>query len=214
MAQRRDGAGKTLRRPQPPSLVTEGGQFYPAPAVLGWISENILAEGGAIHNPDHKHLIGADIEVLWAPGSFRQKGRTVVGTAEDVNFRAGGWQKARQEQQFEQWFGRVPRFLITLDASYCRECSDTEWCALVEHELSHIAHKLDAYGVPAFDKAGRPKLCIQGHDVEQFVGVVARYGVGAPDSALARMVAAAKAGPTVSRVALAGSCGTCLLKAA
>lgn len=113
-----------------------------------------------------------------------------------------------------EWFGRVPAYLITLDASYCRQCSDTDFCALVEHELYHIAQKRDAFGAPAFTKEGLPKLGIQGHDVEEFVGVVKRYGAGDPDGAIARLARAAANQPEVSRANIAGACGTCLLKVA
>lgn len=43
--------------------------------------------------------------------------------------RAGGWQKARMEQQMHEWFGAVPKFIITLAADYCSQCSDAEFCA-------------------------------------------------------------------------------------
>lgn len=106
-----------------------------------------------------------------------------------------------------EWFGRVPAFLITLAADYCTTCSDAEFCALVEHELYHIGHAPDAYGAPAFDKEGRPKLRIVGHDVEEFVGVVARYG---PSVDVQRLVKAAGATPAVPRLGVARACGCCL----
>lgn len=201
-------------RPMPPDDLGERFSFAPAPEVLQWIRDQLLDEQGAIFNPDHAHLRSADLAVLWADGGFTSKMRTVIGTAEEVAFRCNAWQRGRQEQQMRQWFGRVPGFLITLDGQFARQCSDAEWCALVEHELYHLAHKLDNYGAPAFDKAGRPKITIQGHDVEQFVGVVRRYGAGGADAPVSRMVAAARQPPEVSRVALAGACGTCLLRAA
>lgn len=131
----------------------------------------------------------------------------MLGQAEQVMFRAGGWQKARQEQQMIEWFGDVPAFLITLAADYCATCSDVEFCALVEHELYHVGQRLDAFGAPAFDKEGRPKLRIVGHDVEEFVGVVARYG---PSADVRRLAAAAGAAPAVPRLDIARACGCCL----
>ena len=77
----------------------------------------------------------------------------------------------------------------------------------MEHELYHIGHAPDAYGVPAFDKQGRPKLRIVGHDVEEFVGVVARYGLSAD---VRRLVEASGAAPTVARLDIARACGCCL----
>lgn len=186
-----------------------GGLLSPAPELQEWIERAILAAGGPLHNPDHAHLVDADLAFLWASSGLLKAGRVVLGQAEQVMFRAGGWQKARQEQQMIEWFGRVPAFLITLAADYCATCSDAEFCALVEHELYHIGHALDPYGAPAFDKQGRPKLRIVGHDVEEFLGVVARYG---PSADVRRLAAAAAAGaaPAVPRLDIARACGCCL----
>jgi hypothetical protein len=77
------------------------------------------------------------------------------------------------EQQMHEWFGRIPKFIITLAADYCEQCNDLEFCALVEHELYHIAQATDDYGAPKFNKeTGMPVLKLRGHDVEEFVGVV------------------------------------------
>lgn len=175
--------------------------------MLAWVEQTILAQGGPLHNPDHAHLMDADLAFLWAPAAFDKAGRTVLGQAEQVMFRAGGWQKARQEQQMIEWFGRVPEFLITLAADYCGICTDTEFCALVEHELYHLGQRQDEFGAPAFDKEGRPKLRIVGHDVEEFIGVVARYGAS---SEVLRLASAAGAAPAVPRLNIARACGCCL----
>lgn len=182
-------------------------QLRPAPELLGWALAAIVASGGSIYNPDHAHLVDPDLAFLWASTGFQKAGRTVLGQAEQVMFRASGWQKVRQEQQMIEWFGRVPAFLITLAADYCATCSDAEFCALVEHELYHIGHAPDPYGAPAFDKQGRPKLRIVGHDVEEFVGVVARYG---PSADVRRLAVAAGATPSLPRLDIARACGCCL----
>ncbi len=206
------GAG----RPVPPDSFADAltARYAPAPEVLKWARAEILTEGGQLHNEDHAHLEYADVQFLWAPGSFNKQGRTVIGQCEEMLFRCGPWQKGRQQQQMADWFGAVPDYLITLDASYCLTCSDAEFCALVEHELYHIGQEQDAFGSPAFTKDGMPKLMIKGHDVEEFVGVVRRYGAGHPDGTLAQLVAAANATPEVAKINIARACGTCLLKAA
>jgi hypothetical protein len=201
-------------RPMPPASVGDTTRFAPAPEVLAWLREQILAEDGLLHNPDHVHLLDADLQVLWAAEGFATKGRTVIGQAEEVTFRCSAWQKGRQEQQMYEWFGHVPDWLITLDASYCRSCGDAEFCALVEHEMYHVGHALDEFGLPAFTRHGAPKLFLRGHDVEEFVGVVRRYGTGDPRGSLAQLVRAAGQRPEVSLASIAGACGTCLLRAA
>lgn len=200
-------------RPMPPAGLGEAETswraFAPGPEVEQWIRDNLLSEDGPLHNPDHQHLIDADFKVLWAADGFNSKGRTVVGTAEEVAFRCNAWQRERQGQQLREWFGHVPDYLITIAASYSLMCTDAEWCALVEHELYHIAHKKE-FGQPVFTKEGKPKIAIVGHDVEEFVGVVRRYGVGNPAGNVARLVRAAQQKPEVSRLNLAHACGVCL----
>lgn len=183
----------------------------PAPEVLSWARAAVLTDDGRLYNPDHFHLADADIAFLWAPGGFAKQGRTVIGQCEEVTFRCGPWQKGRQQQQMVDWFGRVPGFLITLDARYCLTCSDAEFCALVEHELYHIGHMRDEFGAPAFTKEGYPKLGMRGHDIEEFVGVVRRYGAS---EEVQRLVDAANKAPEVAKLNIARACGTCLLKAA
>jgi Putative phage metallopeptidase len=207
-----------MDRPHPPSSLVDLSdlsdfsiRLTPAPEVWEWLQAEILADTGSIHNEDHAHLLDADIRIMWASASFEKQGRRVLGLAEQVAFRAGGWQKARMEQQMLDWFGDVPAFIITLAADYCSTCSDAGFCALLEHELYHLAQATDKYGAPAFTKEGAPKLKIQGHDVEEFVGVVRRYGAS-PD--VQALVDAANKPAEVGKLNIARACGTCLLKSA
>ncbi len=202
-----------MSRPMPPDDLLESLwlTLRPATGVWDWIQREILDTTGSIHNEEHAHLIDASVGVMWASSSFAKKGRSVLGQAEQLMIRAGGWQKARQEQQMRDWFGEEPEFLITLAADYCAQCSEAEFCALVEHELYHIAHKLDKYGAPAFTQDGLPKLEMRGHDVEEFVGVVRRYG--ASDD-VQQLIDAASRPPEVAKINISRACGTCLLKSA
>lgn len=202
-----------MSRPMPPADLLESLwlTLQPAPDVWDWIQAEILATTGSIHNEEHAHLIDANVGVLWASSAFAKKGRAVLGQAEQLMIRAGGWQKARQEQQMRDWFGEDPEFLITLAADYCAQCTEAEFCALVEHELYHIAHKLDKYGAPAFTQDGLPKLEMRGHDVEEFVGVVRRYG---PSHEVQQLIDAASRPPEVAKINISRACGTCLLKSA
>ncbi|HCT7897884.1 TPA: hypothetical protein OT849_001870 [Enterobacter cloacae] len=187
-------------------------RLIPAVGMREWVQSQIIADTGHIHNPDHFHLADADIGFLWAAHAFNKKGRTVLGQAEEVMFRAGGWKKARMEQQMHEWFGRIPKFIITLAADYCSQCSDLEFCALVEHELYHIAHATDDFGAPKFNKeTGQPVLTLRGHDVEEFTGVVRRYGAS---KEVQELVDAANAPAEVAHIDIARSCGTCMLKLA
>ncbi|WP_459615309.1 putative metallopeptidase, partial [Enterobacter hormaechei] len=100
----------------------------------------------------------------------------------------------------------------TLAADYCSQCSDLEFCALVEHELYHIAQATDDFGAPKFNKeTGQPVLTLRGHDVEEFTGVVRRYGAS---KEVQELVDAANAPAEVAHIDIARSCGTCMLKLA
>jgi hypothetical protein len=212
------GKAKTMKpedaRPMPPAdfgTVLGGPSIIPARGLRDWIVKTFIEEDGRLFNSEHAHLLWAPFECLWAAAAYPKQGRTVIGLTEEVSFRVSGWPRWRQEQQLQEWFGNPePAYLITFAADFCREASDAEFCALVEHELFHIGHKRDEFGAPEFTKEGMPKLFIRSHDVEEFVGVVERYGVGRPDGALARMVAAAHSKPTIGAAQLAHACGTCL----
>lgn len=204
-----------LNRPRPKQSFLD--QFHPhisltpANEIHKWVTEHVLNEGGLLHNPDHSHLLEANIRFMWASSAFTKQGRTVLGQAEEVMMRTGGWQKARMEQQLYEWFGRKPDFIITLAADFCMNCSDLEFCALVEHELYHIAQKTDEFGAPEFTRDGQPKLCMRGHDVEEFTGVVRRYGAS---EEVKQLIDAASQPAEVANIDIARACGTCMLKLA
>jgi hypothetical protein len=66
---------------------------------------------------------------------------------------------------------------ITLDAAWWDEASDDEQRALLDHELHHIAVKIDKRGLVR-DDLGRPVIQLRKHDVEigWFKAVGARHG--------------------------------------
>lgn len=210
-----DNHDAIINRPYPPAAFVEEFSPYikliPAISVHEWVIEQIISENGVLHNPDHLHLLEADIAFLWAATAFTKQGRTVLGQAEEVMMRAGGWQKARMEQQMYEWFGRKPDFIITLAGDFCSQCSDLEFCALVEHELYHIAQATDEFGAPKFTRDGDPRLCMRGHDVEEFTGVVRRYGASAD---VQKLIDAAANPAEVAKIDIARACGTCLMKLA
>ena len=82
-------------RPMPTVAMLElpsanGKSLIPALGVGEWLHAEILVDTGSIHNEDHTHLLDANIRVMWASSALTKKGRTVVGQAEQVAFRAGG----------------------------------------------------------------------------------------------------------------------------
>lgn len=205
-------------RPYPPAEVIDDlapPMFRSAPELREWVEASVLADSGPLVNEDHAHLRFATIGYLWTNVSNARKGRVVVGQAEigSPQGAMGKWAKARAVQQIEEWFGAVPDFIMTIDAGYAARCSDAEFCALVEHELYHMAQAMDEFGNPKFSKdTGRPIFTIRGHDVEEFVGVVRRYGADAAH--IRDLIEAAQRGPEIAAAAIASACGTCLARAA
>ncbi len=197
---------KRFRRPMPPSLGFQ--EFRPDETLARWILDVFVAEDGPLANERYAHLRYADIGCLWTmvPNSRHQ--RAIAAQAEimpPMGF--GKWSKARAEWQLVQWFDTMPDFLLTFDACYAASADEWSWCALVEHELHHCGQEHDGFGAPKFRRNGTPMFAIQGHDVEEFVGVVERYGATAPD--VAALVKAANKGPSVVAASLAHACGTC-----
>lgn len=198
-----------MERPQP----SGSSAFWPDPVFAEWIRQTFLEPEGPLHNPDHLHLLHATLGVLWTNVDQVKQQRTVLATAEIPNFKGSKWQIERQKFQLRQWFGDEPDFLLTFHTSVA-EMDDASFCGVNEHELYHCAQALDEYGCLKFTQDGQPKFAIRGHDVEEFVAVVARYGADATNSSVKRLVEAAQSKPTVARARIAASCGTCLRRTA
>jgi hypothetical protein len=201
-----------LKRPYPPAELVEAvgvDAFWPAPDVATWAMDAFVFEGSPTTNPDHAHLMMASIGFLWTNAACDRKMRDVVGMAELTKPKPmeNKWEKARKAVQLRDWFTEIPDFLITLYAPYAHECDHYSFCALVEHELYHCALK-------TITSKGMPIWGILGHDVEEFVGVTARYGTGASAGKTRDLVNAANRKPLIGAAEIAGVCGTCLRLAA
>ena len=190
-------------------------RLAPAPDLKEWVIANWLTVGGHLHNPDHDHiaeLLHDDETFLafaWASSAAVAKKRMVLGQCEKIMFNQGGWKKARQEQQMRDWFGFVPVYLITVDASFCENSNDVEFCRLIEHELYHIGVERDEDGEPiCSDATGLPKHYLAGHDVEVFFGETKRWGA---DANVKRLLEIAKNAPFVSEKSISACCGTCVI---
>ena len=204
-----------IQIPNPPeSLLTiDGGfdRFIPAPHINDFIEATILNEENELFNLEHIHLLQADIGFLWTNAKNVRRGRRIVGTAEMPIFRGDGWQKARQEMQMIDWFGKTPEFVITLDASFCATCQPVEFLAVLEHELYHCGQAVDEFGLPRFSRTtGKPIYTSRPHDVEEFTGVVRRYGIGATGQDRVDFVSAALCEPEIGRAHIEQLCGNCV----
>ncbi len=198
-------------RPQPPAELFEptGPGFIPASDLSEWAKATFIRTNAPLYNQDHEHLEDAIIGFVWTNVPNARHMNAIAGQAERCQFQGGRWSKRRQEQQLEEWFGDLPDFLITLDAGYARQCDDVSFCALVEHELYHCGQERDKFGAPKFTREGMPVYAIRGHDVEEFVGIIRRYGVGAGAGATLAFIEAAQSKPKIGQATVSAACGTC-----
>lgn len=208
-----------LKRPHPPPLLLKpAGEdlFVPAPEVADWAFDVFVNDASPLHNPDHAHLVMANVAFLWTNEESERQMNRVVGRAEltKPNPMLDAWAKSRHRAQFRGWFPaedgepwRMPDFLITLYAPFAAQADDATFCAVVEHELYHCALKrITSQGVPVWG--------IRGHDVEEFVGVTARYGPGASAGKTLEFVRAANRKPLIAAADIRRMCGTGLKLAA
>lgn len=184
--------------------------FRPAPDLAAWMMATFIADGAPLQNDDHQHLQEGNIGVLWTTVDNARGGRAIIGQAElgKPAGAMGKWARARAEQQVLEWFGEVPDFVITIFAPYAETCSDAQFMALCEHELSHCGQECNKYGQPKFSRStGLPVFALRAHDVEEFIGVVRRYGADA--AGVRALIDAAEAGPTIAAAEIDFACGNC-----
>ncbi|MEQ1762575.1 MAG: putative metallopeptidase [Pyrinomonadaceae bacterium] len=215
MAAKAATALSRTKRPHPPAKLLDQlaeADFCPAPEINEFVQDTFLEQDSKLYNEDHAHLFNAIIGFMWTNVPNSRRDKTIVGMAEIPKppTVAGKWEKARYELQLRSWFGDLtPDFVITIDANYAAVCPDIAFCSLIEHELYHCGQKLDEFGGPKFKKDGSPVYSIVGHDVEEFVGIVRRYGAKAGAGETARLIAAAKKTPLIGEADVLKVCGSC-----
>lgn len=128
----------------------------------------------------HLKEFEADIVFLMRCKELMLGGRMVLGQVHMPKVQ--GMLKDFFLWMIEELFGRVPDFLVTLDAEYWEVADARQREILIYHELQHAVLKLDADGCPAIDEnTGKARWKLAGHDVEEFASVVRRYGAHSPD---------------------------------
>lgn len=188
-----------------------------------WTDELFLTETSELYNPEHDHLRDANIGWLWTNVENVRQGKRLAGRAElgKPVSQQGKWTRERQLFQLRQWFDHDRAegeefnldFLITLNAAVCVELNPMEFCALVEHEMYHCGQKVDEFLQPMFSKTtGKPLYAMRGHDVEEFTGIVRRYGIDAAAPGTIDIVAAAAYKPELTMRAVSAMCGNCILR--
>lgn len=139
------------------------------------------------------HLLDGEADVRWlfkVTPTFKA-GREILGTVYLPSVQ--GPLRPLFDWFMEKEWGAIPDFLVILDHEYWQAASERQREILVYHETCHMAQKTDADGVPVFDRmTGKASWTLAGHDVEEFIAVVRRYGAHNHD--IAAFLAAAKGG--------------------
>ena len=202
----------TLDIPQLPDLPEavrkySPNRYVPSAEWGDWIYNEIIDASGALFNKEHRDLKHAYIGVLLTNEKNTRNSKRILGTAQEGEPSGKTWSKGPRRQQLTEWFGMVPDFLMTLDGYWIFEQAqageDVKILALIEHELFHMAQ--DGFS----RTTGKPKWKTVPHDVEEFVGVVRRYGAGAPADKTAQLVEAGQQEPEIAAADVDGICGTC-----
>lgn len=172
-------------------------RFKPAHELRDWAYSRFIEEEAQLFNEDHEHLNEADILFVWSATAFKRREASVVGTAQLGAQQGGSGKKEFLESVYRQMNGgRLPDFIITIAAPYVVEASESAICALIEHELYHCSFQRDKFGGQRRNRKTRELTwAMKGHDIEEFTGVVKRYGAYSPE--LQRFAGALKAGPSV-----------------
>lgn len=128
--------------------------------------------------PEHRHLTENEISFGWLMRNEpKVKGNRVeLGSVHETQHMGQGAFKDLFEQLLLGMLGHLPDFVVVINAQWWEQAGPMEREALVFHELCHVRQKVDKYGSPRFDKDGLPVYGCQGHDIEEFHAVVARYG--------------------------------------
>jgi len=130
---------------------------------------------------EHAHLADGEavVDFLFVRDTIEMKGREILGSVHLPSVQ--GQLKNVFIWMIVNTFGRLPHFLVTLDKSYWNSCDERHQEILIYHEMCHMIHKENKDGELRFDMYGDPVWGIRGHDVEEFIQTVARYGAYSDD---------------------------------
>ena len=190
----------------PDEMLDRPGRFVPIDGMDEFVRSAILDEEGPLHNPDHVHLRKARIGYLWTTEDWRDGESARIGQAgrgqPDTRNR---WTSGILEQQYRSWWGRLTDFIVWFDAAWWSTADERSRLMVLEHELYHCGQARDDWGTPRYSRmTGDPIFTIKRHDVEEFIGVVRRYGASGP---VLDLVEAVTDGPEISMPRILGACG-------
>jgi hypothetical protein len=149
----------------PEELRTRRGEIGPAlavPVLAVWHKEETYHDaeqcqeiGDVLVDAIHDHLEHAKIAYIFRE-KMKTRDRVVLGKASKADGKLS---------HFAGW-----DFVIEINWQEWRKLSDMQKIALIDHELSHCGREEDP-------KTGERKWVLLSHDVEEFGGIVRRWGL-------------------------------------
>jgi len=123
----------------------------------------LLRELVTAHHPE---LLGANIALAWCT-SWKPDVDGIVTLG-----------KCKKASDLDRELA-VYDFIILLREAFWTDplVTDHQRRALLDHELTHAAVKLDDHGEPVEDERGRVVYRVRKHDLEEFTAIVERYGM-------------------------------------
>ena len=169
-----------MDRPLPPPHLHEPGfKVEPSLEIAAWLKDAFINEGARFINLDHQHLRTVDIVGMWTNVEYVEGGMPVVAMAEIVNVNGKPWARAERTDHLCLLHGNIPQARVWVYAPFWVACDSDTAFGTGDHELYHFAHRKSKEGDEMYDDEDRPMLAKRAHDVGEFVGVAARWGIGA-----------------------------------
>ncbi len=163
-------------------------EYRPAPDVAE-IARHLISKV-----EQHHELVNAHIEYVFIDEAPESKGRTIWGRARKVS--GLNAYLARQHEASEDGADFEPPesfFVIEISHDIWEHLRDDQRTALVDHELSHCVASYNT-------KTGVYDLATRSHDLEEFLGIVARHGLWKTDVQQFGIVASEQLSLAIDRI--------------
>ena len=125
-------------------------QFDPCPEEISKLARGLITQY-------HTHLVNSKFAFLFVNKDMTRKGKIAIATVEKINAKF----KALTELDF----------LITISYPKWKELSDKQQMAVMDHELTHCLVE------DSEEPGGDTKFKIIPHSIEEFFGIIDRYGL-------------------------------------
>lgn len=203
-----------FQRPMPPGFLfdTEHDIFVPAPELNTWAYRMLVESCAPFYNPEHDHLIGADVGMLWTNHEIVIRGAPRSAVAMMPQGQGSKLDRSMRGFMWRMFFRSEPTFVIIFNASDAAGASDRGFLRLCDHELTHCGEKKNRYECPDYKADGSPKFTMRAHDRECFDSEIGRWGTRSVFGDETEMVVRAATRPEYSDIDIAEACGTCKLR--